>query len=112
MTFVGKCDKIDKETQNVFRGSTTAADRQQGTVTGKVSAFFVQKIMRGENVAKINGEDFKEKITIGEYLKKAGYSAVRVAVMVNGEILPKNDYDSTEIQPDDEVEIVGFVGGG
>ena len=51
-------------------------------------------------------------LTSGEYLKKAGYSAVRVAVMVNGEILPKNDYDSTEIQPDDEVEIVGFVGGG
>lgn len=77
-----------------------------------MSAFFVQKIMRGEKMAKINGEDFNEKITIGEYLKKAGYSAVRVAVMVNGEILPKNDYDSTEIQPNDEVEIVGFVGGG
>ena len=66
----------------------------------------------GEIMAKINGEDFNEKITVGEYLKKAGYLAVRVAVMVNGEILPKNDYDSTEIQPDDEVEIVGFVGGG
>lgn len=68
--------------------------------------------MRGENVAKINGEDFNEKITVGEYLKKAGYTAARVAVTVNGEILPKNDYDVAEIQPDDEVEIVGFVGGG
>lgn len=63
-------------------------------------------------MAKINGEDFNEIITIGEYLKKTGYTAARVAVMVNGEILPKNAYDSTEIQPDDEVEIVGFVGGG
>lgn len=72
----------------------------------------MQKFMRGEKMAKINGEDFNEKITVGEYLKKTGYTAARVAVMVNGEILPKNDYDSTEIQPDDEVEIVGFVGGG
>lgn len=68
--------------------------------------------MRGEKMAKINGEDFSEKITIGEYLKKTGYTAAHVAVMVNGEILPKNDYDSTEIQTDDEIEIVGFVGGG
>ena len=68
--------------------------------------------MRGEKMAKINGEDFFYLFTIGEYHKKTGYTAARVAVMVNGEILPKNDYDSTEIQPNDEVEIVGFVGGG
>lgn len=63
-------------------------------------------------MAKINGEDFGEIITIGEYLAKNGYSAARVAVMINGEILQKEKYDAAKINPDDEVDIVGFVGGG
>ncbi len=63
-------------------------------------------------MAKINGEDFSESVTIGEYLTKNGYSAARVAVMINGEILPKEKYDTTKIDPDDEVDVVGFVGGG
>lgn len=63
-------------------------------------------------MAKINGESFDETITVGEYLAKNGYNPARVAVMANGEILPKSRYDSTQINPDDEIEIVGFVGGG
>ncbi len=63
-------------------------------------------------MAKINGESFDEPITVGEYLAKNGYNAARVAVTVNGEILPKSDYDAAEMRPDDEIEIVGFVGGG
>lgn len=63
-------------------------------------------------MAKINGESFDETITVGEYLAKNGYNPARVAVMANGEILPKACYDSTQINPDDEIEIVGFVGGG
>ncbi len=63
-------------------------------------------------MAEINGEYFDEKITIKEYLEKNGYSENRVAVMVNGDILPKEKYGITEIMPDDKVDIVGFVGGG
>lgn len=63
-------------------------------------------------MAKINGESFDETITVGEYLAKNGYNPARVAVMTNGEILSKARYDTTQINPDDEIEIVGFVGGG
>jgi len=65
-----------------------------------------------KKMAKINGESFDEPITVGEYLAKNGYNPARVAVMVNGEILPKSDYNAAKMQPDDEIEIVGFVGGG
>ena len=112
MTIVGNYAKIDEETQNVFRGAPPLPIGSKVLLREKCLLFLCNFLWDGEKMAKINGEDFNEVITIGEYLKKTGYTAARVAVMVNGEILPKNDYDSTEIQPDDEVEIVGFVGGG
>ena len=64
-------------------------------------------------MAKINGEEVNVNgATITEILAKDGYSPERVAVMLNGEILPKTDYSTTKISENDEVDIVGFVGGG
>lgn len=64
-------------------------------------------------MAKINGEEVNVNgATITEILAKDGYSPERVAVMLNGEILPKTDYSTTKIAENDEVDIVGFVGGG
>lgn len=50
--------------------------------------------------------------TIASYLKGAGYEASRVAVEVNGEIVPKRSYGETVMKDGDSVEVVGFVGGG
>ena len=64
-------------------------------------------------MARINGEEVNAKnALISDFLAEGGYSAERVAVMINGEILPKADYAKTKIADGDEVEIVGFVGGG
>ncbi len=64
-------------------------------------------------MAKINGEEINAKnALVIDFIKEKGYSAERVAVMINGEILPKADYAATRISDSDEVEIVGFVGGG
>ena len=64
-------------------------------------------------MARINGEEINaENALISEYLEKTGYSPERVAVMVNGEILPKTEYTKTRISDNDEIEVVGFVGGG
>ena len=63
---------------------------------------------------KINGE-FAENIAgknITEYLTENGYDLKRLAVEVNGNILPKAQYESTLLQDGDSVEIVSFVGGG
>ncbi len=63
-------------------------------------------------MARINGEEVDISTTVGEYLEKESLKKERVAVMLNGEILPKELYETTAIQPSDELEIVGFVGGG
>ncbi|MCH5196766.1 MAG: sulfur carrier protein ThiS [Oscillospiraceae bacterium] len=64
-------------------------------------------------MARINGEEANAKnALVSDYLAENGYATERVAVMINGEILPKSDYNSTKISDSDEVEIVGFVGGG
>lgn len=62
---------------------------------------------------KINGETAEAiGVTVEAHLKENGYSTDRVAVMVNGEILPKSDYAAYKFADGDEVDIVGFVGGG
>lgn len=61
----------------------------------------------------INGEDFDtDKLSLTEHLKSEGLLPERVAVMVNGEILPKSEYTERVLTDGDTVEIVGFVGGG
>ncbi len=61
----------------------------------------------------INGEQVAaEGKTLAEYLAESGYVRERVAVELNGEIVPKAAYDNTRLSAGDEVEIVAFVGGG
>ncbi len=63
---------------------------------------------------KVNGK-IAENIAgknITEYLTESGYDINRVAVELNGDILPKAQYESTLLQDGDNVEIVSFVGGG
>lgn len=65
-------------------------------------------------MVKINGEFIEETKgkTIAEYLSSSGYDINRVAVELNGEILPKSQYEYTLLHDGDSVEIVSFVGGG
>jgi len=64
-------------------------------------------------MVKINGEE-KNSVgkTVAEYLSESGYDIKRVAVELNGDILPKSQYESTLLQDGDCMEIVSFVGGG
>ena len=61
-------------------------------------------------------EEYKLNLTIAKKLKslleKKGYSKRFIAVECNGQIVPKTLYDSYEIQREDQIEIVQFVGGG
>lgn len=63
-------------------------------------------------MVRINGQETAcaEK-TVREYLENAGYDARRVAVELNGEILPKSEYDII-LKDGDNAEVVSFVGGG
>ncbi len=63
---------------------------------------------------KLNGKQFKlsDEVSILDFLKERNYSADRVAVELNGSIVPKREFEKTTLKDDDEVEIVCFVGGG
>lgn len=62
---------------------------------------------------KINGEQLDiAEITILKYLLSAGYDTKRVAVELNGNIIPRADYEKKKLMNGDSLEIVSFVGGG
>ena len=64
-------------------------------------------------MVRINGEELSViGETIAVYLEKNCYDIRRVAVELNGDILPKSQYENTILQDGDSVEIVSFVGGG
>ena len=61
----------------------------------------------------VNGEAVAaDGKTLAEYLAECGYAVNRVAVELNGDIVPKAAYGDTILSAGDEVEIVAFVGGG
>ena len=64
-------------------------------------------------MVKINGESFAaDGKSVSEFLLEAGYDTKRVAVEINGDILPKSQYENTYLSDGDCVEVVSFVGGG
>ena len=64
-------------------------------------------------MVKINGEELNiTGKTVAQLLAESGYDIKRVAVELNGDILPKAQFDSTVLQDGDSVEVVSFVGGG
>lgn len=50
--------------------------------------------------------------TVSALLGLLGVSTPRVAVERNREILPKASYETTVLEPEDDLEVVEFVGGG
>ena len=64
-------------------------------------------------MVKINGENMDAGgKSVAEYLDFAGYDLTRVAVEINGDIVPKALYADTVLKDGDSVEVVSFVGGG
>ena len=64
-------------------------------------------------MVKVNGEakDIAGK-TLAEYLATTNYDIKRIATELNGDIVPKAQYEETVLKNGDSVEIVSFVGGG
>ena len=64
-------------------------------------------------MVKINGKSFDVAgLSVEKYLVNAGYDTKRVAVELNGDIIPKTQYENTYFNNGDSVEVVSFVGGG
>jgi sulfur carrier protein len=62
----------------------------------------------------INGKTYAlpEPITLIELLGDMGYHCDRVAVVLNGQVVARAEWDSIRIQGEDHLEVVAFVGGG
>ncbi len=61
---------------------------------------------------KLNGMEKPYRETIGELLSENQYEMKKLAVLVNGEIVKKENWPVFTLKPGDEVDVVTFVGGG
>ena len=62
----------------------------------------------------VNGEELEidRGSSVAKLVKERGLDRSRVAVELNGEIVPRGTFDDTLLHDGDKVEIVHFVGGG
>jgi thiamine biosynthesis protein ThiS len=62
----------------------------------------------------INGEgrSFDSVLTLSALVDSLGMKPDRVAVELNREIVPRDQWTSTQLAEGDQLEIVHFVGGG
>tara|TARA_B100001057_G_C22582322_1_gene845640 strand:- start:395 stop:598 length:204 start_codon:yes stop_codon:yes gene_type:complete len=63
---------------------------------------------------QINGRkiNIKQKINLSDLLKKYKLDTKKIALELNGEIIPKQMYKKRIIKNKDNIEIVHFIGGG
>lgn len=63
---------------------------------------------------RLNGEtrECREGMTLADLVAELGLGAKRIAVEVNRNIIPREDYTNCRLSGGDEIEIVHFVGGG
>ncbi len=62
----------------------------------------------------INGEDrkFSSGLTVATLLAELGLKPDRVAVELNRDLVPRDHWDTTQLNEGYKIEIVHFVGGG
>lgn len=63
---------------------------------------------------KINGKEipYEKEVTLDVLMEQQGFDIKKIAVMKNGEIVPKAEFSQTLIGAEDSLEVVSFVGGG
>lgn len=54
----------------------------------------------------------EETLTLLDFLILKGFNTGKIAVELNGGIVPKMEYENILLKNDDTLEIVSFVGGG
>lgn len=62
----------------------------------------------------VNGQPMplERRLTVAALLADSGHAGRRVAVELNGEVVPRSRHADTELRAGDRVEIVVAVGGG
>ncbi len=62
----------------------------------------------------VNGEtrEIEDTTTAAELIETLGLAGRRLAMEVNGEILPRSRFETHRFRPGDRIEIVQAIGGG
>ncbi|MGA2411655.1 MAG: sulfur carrier protein ThiS [Candidatus Binataceae bacterium] len=65
-------------------------------------------------VIQLNGEPYtiNGEVRLSALLERLKLKRGRVAVEINNAVVPKAEWESVMVRPNDKVEIVNFVGGG
>jgi len=63
---------------------------------------------------QLNGErrDLAPSATVADLIAALDLGGRRVAVEVNGSIVPRSQHDQHQLDDDDRVELIGAIGGG
>jgi len=63
---------------------------------------------------QLNGKKVKiqRDLSIKDLIKKYRLKENKIAIELNGTILPKNHYKNKKVKNNDKIEIVQFIGGG
>lgn len=70
-------------------------------------------LLGSDGMIRINGKNFDQSlIKLTEYLDQNRLNQQKIAIELNGEILPRSKYNDTVLTDADKVEIVSFMGGG
>lgn len=54
----------------------------------------------------------QDALTVAQLVERLGLTGKRLAIECNGEIVPRSQFEQTQLQSGDKLEIVGAVGGG
>ena len=62
----------------------------------------------------VNGESksLPEPLSAAELVNELGVTGRRIALELNGEIVPRGEFEATMLAPGDKLEIVQAIGGG
>lgn len=62
----------------------------------------------------INGEsrELTNDLTLTDLIETLGFTNTRIAIEVDGAIVPRSQYAHYTIQPENKIEIIQAVGGG
>lgn len=64
-------------------------------------------------MVKVNGQEIDVAgMTVLDFVTSANYNPMRIAVEINGDIVPKSTYGERILEDGEIVEVVSFVGGG
>ncbi len=63
---------------------------------------------------QLNGKKIKiyKGLNVKDLIKKYKLNEKKIAIELNGTILPKSRYDKKKLKDNDKIEIVQFIGGG